>query len=295
MEPGAFTAPYDVIAEVVGKYRAQWGEGPLWWQGCLYYVDIEGCRVLAFDPHSGEERLWETGERVGTVVPRRSGGLVVAGDSGFAFLDPGSGLLTPLGDPEADKPGNRFNDGKCSPDGRFFAGSISLARKQGDAAFYRLDPDRQIRKIFGGVTNSNGVVWTGNGDTMFYIDTPRLAVLAFDYDVDTGQLHNRREAFSTCERVPGVPDGMAIDSDGHLWIAFCHGGCVVCFDEEGKELERLILPCREVTAPAFGGEGLGDLYLTTGQPHEEIEEEAGRLFVFPAVGARGLPVSAFAG
>ena len=110
-----------------------------------------------------------------------------------------------------------------------------------------------------------------------------------------GKLHDLREAFSTDERVPGVPDGMAIDSEGRLWIAFCHGGCVVCFDQEGKELERLILPCREVTAPAFGGGGLGDLYVTTGQPAANIEKEAGRLFVFPAVGARGLPVSAFAG
>ena len=290
-----FTAPLDVTAEVAGKYRAQWGEGPLWWQGSLYYVDIEGHGVLAFDPHSGEETFWETGERVGTVVPRQNGGLLVAGDSGFAFLDPGSGLLTPLGDPESDKLENRFNDGKCSPDGRFFAGSISLPRKRGDAALYRLDPDRQIKKMFGGVTNSNGLVWTRDGETLFYIDTPRLAVLAFNYDAETGQLHNRREAFSTDERVPGVPDGMAIDREGHLWIAFCHGGCVVCFDQEGKELERLILPCREVTAPAFGGGDLDDLYVTTGQPCADIEEEAGRLFVFPAVGVRGLPVSAFAG
>ena len=295
VEACPFTASCDVTAEVVGKYRAQWGEGPLWWRGLLYYVDIEGCRVLAFDPHSGEEARWETGERVGVVVPRQKEGLLIAGDSGFAFLDPECGVLTPLGDPESDKTENRFNDGKCSPDGRFFAGSISLPRKRGDAALYRLDPGGRIEKVFGGVTNSNGLVWTEDGETLFYIDTPRLAVLAFNYDAGTGRLANMREVFSTAERVPGVPDGMAIDREGHLWIAFCHGGCVVCFDQNGSELERLTLPCREVTAPAFGGNDLGDLYVTTGQPDEDIEEVAGRLLVFPAVGARGLPVSAFAG
>jgi len=284
-----------VTAEVAGKYRAQWGEGPLWWRDSLYYVDIEGQRVLSYAPHSGEEKIWDVGERVGTVVPRRDGGLLIAGDSGFAFLDPGNGDLIALGDPEGDKPGNRFNDGKCSPDGRFFAGTISLLKKRGDAALYRFDPDGAIEMVFGGVTNSNGLVWTEDGETMFYIDTPRLSVMSFNYDAQTGQLHDRREAFSTDERVPGVPDGMAIDREGRLWIAFCHGGCVVCFDQEGKELERLILPCREVTAPAFGGKGMSDLYVTTGQPRADIEEESGHLFVFSAVGARGLPVTAFAG
>ncbi len=289
------TAPSAVTAEVAGKYRAQWGESPLWWQDSLYYVDIEGKRVISYAPHSGEEEIWATGERVGTVVPRKDGGLLIAGDSGFAFLDPANGNLTALGDPEADKPENRFNDGKCSPDGRFFAGSISLTKKRGDAALYRFDPDGTIEMVYGGVTNSNGLVWTEDEETMFYIDTPRLAVMSFNYDSQTGKLLDGREAFSTDERVPGVPDGMAIDREGRLWIAFCHGGCVVCFDQEGKELERLVLPCREVTAPAFGGEGMTDLYVTTGQPCNDPEEEAGHLFVFQAMGARGVPVTAFAG
>ncbi|NIP96911.1 MAG: SMP-30/gluconolactonase/LRE family protein, partial [Akkermansiaceae bacterium] len=101
--------------DLAGNYRAKWGEGPIWWEGSLYYVDIEDHKVLRLDPASGEEERWEVGERVGTVVPRRGGGLVIAGESGFAFLDPGSGELSRLGDPESDKPDNRFNDGKCSP------------------------------------------------------------------------------------------------------------------------------------------------------------------------------------
>lgn len=281
--------------ELAGCYRAQWGEGPIWWDGSLYYVDIEGHKVLRFDPVTGTEQQWEVGERVGTVVPRRSGGLVIAGDRGFSFLDPASGELTPIGDPEPDKPANRFNDGKCSPDGRFFAGTISLVKEKGDAALYCLDPDHSVRKVYPGVTNSNGIVWTADGRTVFYIDTPRLAVLAFDYDDRDGSLGEERVAFETEGIAPGVPDGMAIDTDGNLWIAFCHGGCVICFDQEGRIQERIDLPCREVTAPAFGGDEWRDLYITTGLPKSEVEPDAGRLFIVPAVGARGLPAHAFAG
>lgn len=281
--------------ETAGTYRARWGEGPIWWGGVLYYVDIEGHRVLRYDPATDEERIWEVGERVGTVVPRLAGGLAIAGDRGFALLDPAAGALTPLGDPEADKPDNRFNDGKCSPDGRFFAGTISLAKREGDAALYRLDPDHRIAKVYEGVTNSNGIVWTADAGTVFYIDTPRLAVLAFDYDAESGTLHNERVAFRTSPTAPGVPDGMAIDVEGHLWIAFCHGGCVVRFDQRGRELQRIDLPCREVTAPAFGGDAYRDLFITTGVPKDEVEDEAGRLFVVPDVGVTGLPVSGFAG
>jgi sugar lactone lactonase YvrE len=235
------------------------------------------------------------GERVGTVVPRASGGLVIAGDSGFAFLDPGSGEITPIADPEKDKLDNRFNDGKCSPDGRFFAGTISLKKRVGDAALYRLDRDLEVTRAFSGVTNSNGIVWTADGGRVFYIDTPRREVLGFDYDAESGALSNVRTEFSTSEAEDASPDGMAIDADGNLWIAFCHGSCVVCFSEEGEELRRIELPCREVTAVAFGGNDLADLYITTGLPKDDIEPEAGRLFVVKGLGVKGLPANAFAG
>jgi sugar lactone lactonase YvrE len=281
--------------EVCGSYRAQWGEGPIWWQERLYYVDIEGHRVLRFDPETGEEKSWDVGQRVGTVVPRAGGGLVMAGDAGFAFLDEVSGVVTPVADPEPDKTDNRFNDGKCSPDGRFFAGTISTVKKTGDAALYRLDPDLTVTAAFGGVTNSNGIVWTADGNTMFYIDTPRRAVLAFDYDSNTGLLSRERVAFGTADKEAASPDGMAIDADGNLWIAFCHGSCVVCFDQAGNELRRVELPCREVTAVAFGGANLADLYVTSGVPGSEVEDDAGRLFVVRGLGVTGVPAHAFGG
>jgi sugar lactone lactonase YvrE len=281
--------------ETAGTYRAQWGEGPIWWEECLYYVDIEGRRVLRYDPRNGEERSWEVGQRVGTVVPRLEGGLVIAGDDGFWFLDESTGSLTLIADPEPDKADNRFNDGKCSPDGRFFAGTISLVKKEGDAALYCLDQDGSVTTAYAGVTNSNGIVWSLDGRTVFYIDTPRREVLAFDYDRARGGLSDERVAFSTAGAVDASPDGMAIDGEGNLWIAFCHGFCVVCFDPSGKELRRVELPCREVTAVAFGGEDLADLYVTTGVPKEDVEEDAGRLFVVKGLGTKGVPAFGFRG
>jgi sugar lactone lactonase YvrE len=282
-----------ILCEPVGSIRCQWGEGPIWHQDHLYYVDIEGHQVHRFNPQTGEQKSWEVGERVGTVVPRKSGGLVIAGDKGFSFLDEVSGELTPIADPESDIADNRFNDGKCSPDGRFFAGSISLIKKQGRAKLYRLDPDLSVHEAYGPVTNSNGIAWSADGKTCYYIDTPRKEVLAFDYQ--DGKLLNMRSLLHT-SHIDASPDGMTIDSEGHLWIAFCHGGCVSCFDpENGDELHRVTLPCLETTACAFGGPDLKELYVTTGV-HKSVEEEhAGRLFAVHGLGVRGMPSHAFGG
>jgi sugar lactone lactonase YvrE len=282
-----------VRVEPVGHIRSQWGEGPLWWRDALYYVDIEGRLVHRFDPADGSEKSWDVGQRVGTVVPRASGGLVIAGDRGFSFLDEKNGALTPIADPEADLPDNRFNDGKCSPDGRFFAGTISLAKKTGTARLYRLDPDLTVHEAFAPVTNSNGIVWSADGKTCYYIDTPRKEVLAFDYQ--DGLLVNPRIAILT-GHIDAAPDGMAIDASGRLWIAFCHGGCVSCFDPQtGDELRRIALPCLETTACAFGGPDLTDLFVTTGVHKTAVEEHAGRLFVIRGLNIKGLPAHAFAG
>ena len=282
-----------ISIEVVGSVKSKWGEGPVWWDGSLFYVDIEGHKVHRYTPETGEEKSWEVGQRVGTVVPREGGGLVFAGDDGFFFLDDKTGDIAVLADPEPEKADNRFNDGKCSPDGRFFAGTISLVKKEGDARLYRLDPDLSYHEAYGPVTNSNGIVWTADGKTVYYIDTPRKEVLAFDYA--DGVLSNERSVVSTASR-ESSPDGMTIDSDGNVWVAFCHGACVVCFDPRtGEELRCIDLPCLETTACAFGGSDLADLYVTTGIHKSEVEEDAGRLFRISGLGVKGLAANAFAG
>ena len=284
--------------DLVGNYCAQWGEGPIWWKNNLIYVDIEKHLVLQLDPDSGVEKIWDVAStvgRVGTVVPRVGGGLVVAGDTGLHFLDPVTGVTTAIVDPESEKPDNRFNDGKCSPDGRFFAGTISLVKNEGDAALYRLDSDLSLHTAFESVTNSNGIVWSADASTCYYIDTPRQAVFAFDYSPDTGLLTNQRTAFST-SHINASPDGMSIDSAGNLWIAFCHGACVICYDPlTGRQLHRVELPCLETTACAFGGVNLDELYVTTGVHATHEEEDAGRLIRIRGLGVTGVPAHAFAG
>ncbi len=282
-----------IQVEVVGSRVSQWGEGPIWHQGRLLYVDIESHLIVAFDPATDEERVWNVGQRVGTVVPRLGGGLVWAGDDGFYFLDETSGVSTAIADPEIGVLDNRFNDGKCDPAGRLWAGSICL-KKRPEAALYCLDTDLSVAKKFGPVTNSNGIVWARDGKTMYYIDTPSKKVRAFDFDVATGSISQERVVWDTSED-ESSPDGMTIDSEDRLWIAFCHGGKVVCYDPvAGQKLEQIDFPCIETTACAFGGADLSELYVTTGVKPGLDEAAAGRLFVCRP-GVMGVPATAFAG
>ncbi len=279
--------------DVVGNYRAQWGEGPIWFNEALTYVDIENHKVVRYTPGADQEQTWDVGERVGTVVPRNTGGLVIVGDKGFSYLDEQTGNVSPIGDPEPEKVNNRFNDGKCSPDGYFFAGTISLVKQEGDARLYRLCKDENIKEVFGPVTNSNGIVWSVDGSVMYYIDTPRGEILAFDYS--DGEISNVRTVVDT-KHIQASPDGMTIDERGHLWVAFCHGACVAAFDPvSGKEVHRVELPCLETTACAFGGDSLSDLYVTTGVHKSEVEEHAGRLFKVTGLGVSGLASHSFRG
>jgi sugar lactone lactonase YvrE len=281
----------------VGTITSAWGEGPLWHQSILYYVDIEDHHVIAFDPARGTEQSWDVGERVGCLVPRARGGLVIAGTSGFRFLDLDSGKLTPVADPEPEIADNRFNDGKCDPAGRFWAGTISLVKDTGTANLYRLDPDLEVHLMYPNVTNSNGLAWNRAADTLFYIDSPTKKIVAFDFDNSTGTISSGRTVVDT-SALDGVPDGMTIDQDDRLWVAMCHGGCVHCFDPASRSphtpLATLEVPSIEPTAPAFGGSDLSDLYITTGRSPKAQGELDGRLFVTQP-GVKGVPAHSFAG
>lgn len=282
-----------MTAQPTGRYLSQWGEGPIWHEHRLLYVDIEAHTIIRFDPATGEEHTWNVGQRVGTVVPRASSGLVFAGDNGFAFLDELSGAITPIANPEADQPRTRFNDGKCDPAGRFWAGTMDLqSPRQPIGALYTLFPDLSMERKFPGVACSNGLVWTRDEQTLYYIDTPRKNVLAFDYDTASGEIRNERIAFKT-DHLSGNPDGMTIDHEDRLWIAFVHSGAVRCIDPlTGKVEGEVLLPVKEPTACAFGGPSLNDLFITTGS--EKDVALAGSLFI-ARPGVSGVPAFTFAG
>lgn len=281
--------------DAVTKHVSKWGEGPVWFNDQLFYVDIEGHKVCSYDPTSGAESICEVGERVGFAVPRAQGGFIIGGDSGLNLLDPETGTKTLLADPEPDKkPDNRFNDGKCDPAGRLWAGTISTVKKTGDAALYCLDAENNLSLKYPNVTNSNGLCWSADSSTFYYIDTPSKKIRAFDFDNQTGEISNERIAIDT-ETLEGSPDGMTIDENDNLWVAFCRGSCVRNFDPTaGKEIAKLDLPISGVTSCAFGGDDYSTLYITTGQFSNVDEELAGYLFATQP-GVKGLPAVPFAG
>jgi len=288
----------ELSIKAIGTRTSKWGEGPIWWNNQLVYVDIEGHALITLNPITNEEVSWNVGERIGTVVPREQGGFLYAGDNGISTFDSTTSEKQNLADPESEKRAtNRFNDGKCDPAGRLWAGTISLVKNIGDANLYMLDTDGTLQLKVDEVTNSNGICWSADATTMYYIDTMTKQIRAYDYDNASGSISNATIAVDTAAQgYTSSPDGMTIDADGNLWVAFCHGGCVTCFDPTtGKELRKVELPCLETTACAFGGSNLDRLFVTTGI-HSKLEEaDAGKVFVIDGLGVQGVPAFAYKG
>ncbi len=287
--------------ELVLDAKAVLGEGALWHAPSqrLFWVDIERHEVHVLDPATGSDRGIDIGQKVSTIVVRRSGGLVMAVQHGFATLDLETEQVGVLCEPESPRADTRFNDGKCDPAGRFWAGTMSLTRTRGAANLWRLDPDLRVECMLDDVTTSNGIVWSLDHRTMYYIDTPTRRVTAFDYVVETGGIANRRDVVLFPEGA-GSPDGMAIDARGMLWIAQFRAGRVSCWDPVGGTmLQAVDLPVTKVTSCAFGGPNLDELYITTARidlTEEELSHQphAGGLFrVRP--GVQGVGSFEFAG
>ncbi len=288
------------MAELVLDARAELGEGPVWDPRAqvLYWVDINGFAVHVFDPATGRDRSINVGQHVGTVVPRRSSGVLLALREGFAALDLETEQVTRLVNPEPD-PRTRFNDGKCDPAGRFWAGTMPLESRDPIGSLYRLDPDLSVQRMLTGVTVSNGIVWTADHATMYYIDTATRRVDAFDYDHASGAISNRRPAIEIPEHM-GVPDGSTLDAEGMLWVAHFYGSRVTRWNPaSGELLGQIDVPVPNVTACAFGGADLDQLFITTArvamdEAALEQHPQAGGLFM-ARPGPRGLAANEFAG
>ncbi len=288
----------DLRISAIGSRSSMWGEGPIYWKEHLIYVDIEGHSLIRLNPENKEEEVWEMGERIGAVVPTLGEDFICAGDSGIYRFDPSNDQKTNLADPEAGKrPDNRFNDGKCDPSGRFWAGTISTVKKQGDANLYQLDRSGLLTLQVGGVTNSNGICWSASKTEMYYVDTPTLKVVAYDYEDKTGKLGESRVAVDFQDlKLEGSPDGMTIDAQGMLWVVLCHGGAVVQVNpDSGELLQKVELPCVETTACAFGGRNLDRLFVTTGIHKTLTEKDAGKVFVIDGLGVCGVPAFPYRG
>jgi sugar lactone lactonase YvrE len=278
--------------------RARLGESTLWdaERSLLYWVDIYNHRLHKFDPASGEDQFFEVGDVIGPIALAGPDRLIIAQRDRIAFLNPQNGELTHLLSAEADKPDNRFNDGKCDPQGRFWFGSIAQTPNQ--ASLYRYDPDGSLHVMETGLTISNGLGWSPEGTTFYLTDSAEGEIYAYRFDPDSGTIHDRRVLIDFSDE-DAEPDGMAIDAEGCIWSALWNGWCVVRFDPDGKEMMRVKLPVQCPTCCAFGGEHLTDLYITTasvGLSQQEIEKgfHAGDLFCLKTDIA-GMPSPVFGG
>ncbi len=266
------------------------GEGPVWWPGWggLKWVDMLAGAVLSLDSNGRVHRR-ELGGIVAALRPRRTGGAVLGVDRGFALED-ATGNIERLPELWTDH-GVRMNEGSCDPDGRFLCGSMADDRSPGTGALYRLDPVGDVSKVLDGVTISNGLDWTADGSRAFYNDTATLRVDQFDDE--EGELVRRRPFVDLSEESLR-PDGLTVDSEAHVWVALSNGGQVRRYRPDGRLDGMVELPTIKVTACAFGGDALDQLFITTSREDQPDDGIAGSLFR-ANVGVRGQLVRCFAG
>lgn len=251
--------------ELVIDAKATLGEGPCWDHNrqLLYWVDIIEKKLHIYDPVRKTNRTIHLPQYPGAVVPRKSGGVVLAMNRGFYALDLYTEQLTLLASVTNEPKNNRFNDGKCDAAGRFWAGTMPLEGSEPTGNLYCLDVNLNVRHVLGGIYCSNGIAWSADNKTMYYIDSPTRQVVAFDFNLSSGVIENKRVVVTIPEG-EGLPDGMTIDSEGMLWVAQWDGYKVSRWNpQNGKRLEIISVPAARVTSCTFGGENLDELYITT--------------------------------
>ena len=295
--------------ELLSEVRCLWragstlGEGLCWSsrEQALYWVDILDHTLYRCNAEGGARAHWRFDDTISAVAERREApGLAVTLRRGLALFDPASGSLQRLHEPEPERAGNRFNDGKCDAQGRFWGGTMDFACEAPTGAWYRFDAQgRATRAADVRWAVTNGPTWSLDGRTLFTNDTLRREVIAWDFDPDTGGMANPR-LWLRFDAHSGYPDGMTTDADGRLWIAHWGGACVTCHDPDtAAELQRVQLPTSHITNVAFGGADLRTLFISSARfglstAKLAVEPLAGALFAVDT-SARGLPAHRFAG
>lgn len=286
-------------AELVLDTKSILGEGPVWdWKRQkLFWVDIEGKKLHRLTPTQQKHTEWAFDEMVGAAVPVNDGKLLLAIESGLVSFDLESEALTTLHVLENTDRAIRFNDGKVGPNGDFWIGTMDKGCAPKAGNFYRVDTHLKATLHLPNTSVSNGMAWSANRKTFYYIDSPSFEVLAFDYEGDT--ISNAKVAIKVPKEY-GSPDGMCIDAEGMLWIAHWGGLCVRCWNPEtGEVLDIVNVEAPHVTSCCFGGKDLDTLYITTarsGLDEKQLEEypTSGGLFSHrPKV--KGTPITYFKG
>jgi sugar lactone lactonase YvrE len=289
-----------IVAELLFDAHAVLGEGPIWDASTsrLLWLDIDGHRVHLLDPRNGDDRAYDAGARPGAAAVRTNGGVVIAMEHGVAALDTGTGAVRHLLDVEPETVANRMNDGKCDAAGRFWAGTMCISQDKPSGALYQLGTDGAATKVLDGVTISNGLAWSADNRTFYYIDTPTRGVDTCDFDLESGRISNRRRLVDVPADA-GFPDGMTIDADGCLWVALWSGHGLHRYTPDGRLDAIVTVPAEFTTSATFGGDGYEELFITSAGGPVPPEQRAGQpraggVFVCRP-GVRGVPAYEYGG
>lgn len=272
----------DLIAKPVLAIRSSLGESPVWDHriNTLFWIDYTEKKIHCFEPETQVHTFFQLSVTPGCVAPTEKGNLLVAYENEIGLFDMDNKSLSTLFSPEKGKLHNHFNDGKCDPSGRFWVGSITETQDWAGAALYKVDGSQSCMKVLDDITTSNGLAWSSDEKTFYYIDTMTYSVAAFDFEVDSGLLTNKRIVIDfTGEK--GRPDGMTIDEEGYLWIAHWNGGMVSRWDPStGTCALRVPVPAYNVTSCYFGGNLRDILYITSAR----VETSESQLKKYPLSG-----------
>lgn len=286
--------------ENVTDVKSKLGEGPVWdsKSQSIFWLDIENGLIHEFNTLQSEYRKIQLDQMVGVIALCTNGHFIAGLQQGIAYINRLTGHVQFISKPEKDIPDNRFNDGKCDPSGRFWAGTMSLKETKGAGNLYMLNHDEKISMKITKVSISNGLAWSLDKKSMYYIDTFNGGVVAFDYNDLSGEISNPRFVVSIPDG-EGYPDGMTIDNEGMLWIAHWGGWQVSRWNPQtGKQLLKIKMPAANITSCTFGGEHLQDLYITSSNrdvKNEDLHTQplAGSLFLIRNCGYTGLPAVEF--
>jgi sugar lactone lactonase YvrE len=291
--------PKPLMASVALAARDHLGEGPSWnaEERRLSWVDINRGLLRAWWPDDGREDALDLGAPVSFAVAREGGGWAVGRADRIALVNPGGdeSTLMRIDDPPAD---SRFNDAKADVAGRLWAGTMSTVRERGIGSLYRVEQDGVALEVISSTTISNGLGWSPDNSLFYFVDSTTQRLDVFDFDLATGTIEDRRP-WVEIDPADGLPDGLAVDLEGGVWICLFGGGRVRRYDSDGRLDAEIRLPVSNPTCPAFGGRDLDRLYLTSAQHRltpEQLDEQplAGAILEIDA-GVRGIPANRFAG
>jgi len=282
----------ELSASLLFETRHELAEAPLWYNNRWWWVDIEGGSLNSGDDSGGDVWSHSFGQRLGAAAPLLGKGFLLALERGLAIWDLETDSLEYVAHPDQEIAGNRCNDGKWDPFGRFVVGTLNMQGKPHQGALYSFEFPNKLTKRLSNVSVSNGLAWTKDGRTLYHIDTLQYEVTAYDYDLSTGELSCPRVVIRTPAEM-GYPDGMDIDAAGNLWVAHWNDWVVRCWSpQSGECLSKIRLPCSRPTSCCFGGLEGNDLIITTarvGLSMEDLarEPQAGSVFIQRAVTAGG--------